>query len=473
MKDVIVIGGGISGLTAAINLMKQPNRPFRVTLLEAEDVVGGQARAFIVDGETVEHGSHAFFGYYQTILNFIEELRSDPNIGPDMPALEQVIGWTLVDPYGRQAHLVQSKWLPLIASVVPSFLKVPWFNFCDKVRGLWAALRLMMTPFSQYKQLDQYTSFNYGKKVGYTDLGILTWNLASLGLTNLFVQEQSAAILAGKHHLLMGTRGGLDYKLPAGNLSRLIAEPARKKLLALGGTILTGATATSATRASGSNKTIVKYQTAKGEQTIEGDYVIVALQPWDAKKLLPWMQGRWNTLNPVTPVITTVLQLSGRIAASADSREYGLSRENWTFSVVTDLSRFWPEFKGDKTVLRCEVGHANLLPKGVDTPDDILQVMIKRDIDRLFPEAANMTVEWFDAHRESKALYVSWVKGEFQKKPEPAERDLGQGCFLAGDWTSKGTIGMEAACNSGIEAANHVLVAEKLPPIQYQDVPLD
>ena len=63
------------------------------------------------------------------------------------------------------------------------------------------------------------------------------------------------------------------------------------------------------------------------------------------------------------------------------------------------------------------------------------------------------------------------AKGEWSKKP--TERDVGQGVYLAGDWTTKGTIGMEAAANSGIEAANHVLSVEKLPLIPFQDVPLE
>jgi len=65
---------------------------------------------------------------------------------------------------------------------------------------------------------------------------------------------------------------------------------------------------------------------------------------------------------------------------------------------------------------------------------------------------------------------TKWVKGAWSKKPK--ERDVGQGVYLAGDWTTKGTIGMEAAANSGIEAANHVLVSEGFDPIPFRDVPL-
>jgi uncharacterized protein with NAD-binding domain and iron-sulfur cluster len=67
---------------------------------------------------------------------------------------------------------------------------------------------------------------------------------------------------------------------------------------------------------------------------------------------------------------------------------------------------------------------------------------------------------------------VSWTRGEFRKKPKPEERDAGRGVFLAGDWTTRGTIGMEAAANSGLEAANHVLGARGKPAIAFREVPL-
>jgi protoporphyrinogen oxidase len=172
----------------------------------------------------------------------------------------------------------------------------------------------------------------------------------------------------------------------------------------------------------------------------------------------------------VTPVITIVLGLSGILEGSADARELGCSREQWAFSVVTDLSRFWPEYAGDKTVLRAEIGHADLLPGGVDMPEELVIDLVKKDLDRLFPAAKPLKIEWARLHRETRHLYVRWTRGQFAKKPR--QRDLGDGIFLTGDWTSKGTIGMEAAANSGIEAANHVLAGAGKEAIAYRDVPL-
>ena len=94
---------------------------------------------------------------------------------------------------------------------------------------------------SEFKKLDDLTSFELAKEVGYSDIGALTWNSASLGLTNLFVQEQSGAIFGGKHHLLINTPDGLAYRLPAGNLTKMFAAPMSRWVEDHGGTILRGA----------------------------------------------------------------------------------------------------------------------------------------------------------------------------------------------------------------------------------------
>src|SRR5262249_750504 len=152
------------------------------------------------------------------------------------------------------------------------------------------------------------------------------------------------------------------------------------------------------------------------------DYAILALQPWQSQPLVPWVDKPWTSLAPTSPVITMTVKLSGRIDAIKDGREFGLSRRDWVFSVLTDLSKFWSEFAVDKSVLRVEVGHADLLPPLTDLE---LVAMVKADLGRLFPQTRNFAVEWAKIHRENKRLYVSWTRGQFSKKPLIEERQLG------------------------------------------------
>jgi uncharacterized protein with NAD-binding domain and iron-sulfur cluster len=503
-KRIVIVGGGIAGLTAAYTLLKPANRgsqSFDVTILEAREVPGGQARGFPIRpkaphradthppdphtpgsagelaGETpfiVEHGSHVFFRFYDTILKIIDELRSDPELSPTMPALYEVPGWTIVDGYGNRALLEQSSWLrvPEPYNVFPSMLSISWLPLADRIKLGRGALGVLGHSYDEFAALDQKSSMQLGQESGYSSLGLVGWNSASLGLTNLFVQEQSGAVFCAKHKVLIQYPKGLSYQIPAGDLTELIATPLAKKVSKLGAKILYEARATHLSRPDGASCTEVAYH-GRHRGAVEADHVIVAVPPKHAHKLLDWVDAPWTELGPVSPVLTVVLRLSAQLSTSVDGRELGLSREQWVFSVVTDLSRFWPAYEGlGKTVLRCEVGHADRLPGGANIHEDALVKLIRQDLERLFPEIVDrrIVIEAYAVHREEELLYTRWAKGQWSKKPK--ERDVGKGVFLAGDWTTKGTIGMEAAANSGIEAANHVLASVGLPPVPFRDIPL-
>src|SRR5262249_9142484 len=138
-RDVVVVGGGLSGLTTAYLILKHAPGRFRVTVLEAEPVPGGQARGFDVDGHTVEHGSHAFFGYYENSVALRGELGTKK-------APAEIEGWPIVAASGRATTRRQPRWLPRVISVAPSILRVPWFSVGEKLRTLLGAYRLVSKP---------------------------------------------------------------------------------------------------------------------------------------------------------------------------------------------------------------------------------------------------------------------------------------------------------------------------------------
>src|SRR6202022_2654405 len=72
-RDVVVIGGGFAGLSAAVALA---GRGFRVTVLEGKPALGGRAYSF-ADAETgdfVDNGQHVLMGCYVETLKFLERI---------------------------------------------------------------------------------------------------------------------------------------------------------------------------------------------------------------------------------------------------------------------------------------------------------------------------------------------------------------------------------------------------------------
>ena len=76
--DVLIIGGGVSGLMAGIELAKNGKK---VILLEKENVVGGQCKTEILQSgdETYrfDYGGHRFITNNEVLLSFVEEILGD------------------------------------------------------------------------------------------------------------------------------------------------------------------------------------------------------------------------------------------------------------------------------------------------------------------------------------------------------------------------------------------------------------
>ena len=70
-SDIVILGGGISGLSAAYRLVKAG---FSVELIESKEEVGGLAATIKKNGIEMEYGPHAFFSEKAEVLDFIFDL---------------------------------------------------------------------------------------------------------------------------------------------------------------------------------------------------------------------------------------------------------------------------------------------------------------------------------------------------------------------------------------------------------------
>lgn len=71
-KKVIVIGGGLAGLSTAKHLVDAGHIPI---VLEARDLLGGKVAAWKdEDGDVTETGLHVFFGAYPNAMTLFKEL---------------------------------------------------------------------------------------------------------------------------------------------------------------------------------------------------------------------------------------------------------------------------------------------------------------------------------------------------------------------------------------------------------------
>ena len=97
--DVIVVGGGFAGLSAAAALA---GRGARVLVIDARSQLGGRATAFVdrATGELVDNGQHVLFGCYRETFEFLRRIDALGHVR-FQPSLEVVY----LDTAGRRSVL--------------------------------------------------------------------------------------------------------------------------------------------------------------------------------------------------------------------------------------------------------------------------------------------------------------------------------------------------------------------------------
>ncbi|WP_188455240.1 protoporphyrinogen oxidase [Virgibacillus oceani] len=76
-KQIVIVGGGITGLTAAYYLQKEIKAhqlPYNVKLVEASERLGGKIKTFKKDGFTIERGPDSFLSRKRPAVKLAEEL---------------------------------------------------------------------------------------------------------------------------------------------------------------------------------------------------------------------------------------------------------------------------------------------------------------------------------------------------------------------------------------------------------------
>lgn len=152
---IAILGGGISGLTAAYCLAKKNHQ---VALFEKEKVLGGLAVGFKNNDWNwyLERAYHHLFASDHDILNFAKEI-----------GFKKIY---FTKPITSSLFIINNKLLSYPLDTPIDLLKFPLLGFIDKLRAGLVIVFLKLSPFlPMYKKI---TSENFLKK----SMGINVWN---------------------------------------------------------------------------------------------------------------------------------------------------------------------------------------------------------------------------------------------------------------------------------------------------------
>jgi squalene-associated FAD-dependent desaturase len=442
LTDVIVIGGGLSGLSAAVDLC---SHGLKVTVLEQKYRCGGRAYSYVdkKTGDTVDNGQHLLMGCFKNTKCFFEmigtlgKLNTQRNLEVTFHHREKGFVTfrcpSLPSPFHLVVGIVQLKTLSLrdrlrLLSLV---VQVGWQNKGALIRdGL--TVDEWLTSCNQTEECKE----NF-------------WNVIATATLNESPRQASASLfLKVLREAFLNGRDGSVLMVPNKGLSDLYVEDAQKYIHEHGGEVI--------------NRTRVRRVIFSGERAsavelgagrrLRARAFISSIPLLD---LLPIFPRRSGTLPRETGeikgishsgILTINLWLDRDVMGKDFVSLLG-SPVQWVFN----KKRIFLDGAGKGNYLSCVISDAGEL---LSWKNESLVALAVDEVARAYPETRSAKVVHSLVIREKRATMSSSPTMERFRLPA---RTQWHNLFLAGDWTDTGLPStIESAVTSGFNAAGLV-----------------
>ncbi len=451
--DVVVVGAGFAGLSAAVRLAV---RGKAVTVVEEAPRLGGRATAFThrESGQRLDNGQHALFGCYRETYDFLRVIGT-----ADLAPLDPTLRLTMADARGRTSTLTCPAWPPPW-HLVGGLLK--WNAL--PLRDRFAATRLASLFSVVRREGAEAAAARVSPDLTVTDwlrqhrqpASLCEWLWHPLAFAAL---NQDPGVAAARPFVrvvgeLFGRApGAASLGVPSVPLDELYAEPAARFIESRGGNVLRGTTALVDVDPVGR-----EHRVYAGEDILCPGAVISAV-PWHAFDRL-WRHEVPERLAGIAeaarqmeaaPIVTVNLWFDRPVMTE---RQVGLVGTQFHWAFHKDVGcRFDEGRQKDTRRLYSLVASG---AEGLLRQENYeLAALAERELRACVPDAAAAVCERSLVVRESRATF-SLAPGA---PPRPSTQTQVPGIFLAGDWTDTrlpGTI--EGAVLSGHRAAAAAMI---------------
>ncbi|WP_290664958.1 oleate hydratase, partial [Ignavibacterium sp.] len=218
MKKVIIIGGGLAGLSAAAHLSK---KNFKVILLEASPKLGGRAYSFF-DEKTqteIDNGQHILMGCYSDTLNFLKIIDAYKYLN-----IQKILEINYLAKDKNHFRLKAPNFIyPL--NLLFALFSFKELNLKEKISLLKLFIKIY---FTDSEKLYGMTVQEWLKKEKQSDKAIrIFWEIISIGALNTSTEKASAKIFCDiLKEIFWKDKFSSQIIIPALPLSKTFCEPA-------------------------------------------------------------------------------------------------------------------------------------------------------------------------------------------------------------------------------------------------------
>jgi oxygen-dependent protoporphyrinogen oxidase len=439
-RDVVVVGGGIAGLTAAWRL-----RDLDVLVLDAADRVGGRIRSEPRGDVWLNLGAHVFGGPGSATGRLIAESGVQAaQVEGRLAAVahrDRVVASGMVETYPFRLPLPLRARASLVRAGIVLRLAVRRYAAVAAERpGESAAER-------QQRMLDFLDDRSFSDFIGRLPADVDAILRATLNRSSGEPEELAAGYGVGYFHLVWNRRAGLSRNI-LGGPSLLIDALAA----GIEGRILTGAEATEVVAADGG--VTVRYRQEGAEHEVRARTAVVATPAFVTREIVPRLPadtGEALAAMRYGPYVvgafltgeTRPMPWDGLYALATPLRSFGMLFNTANVLRTPGAARR----PGGSLMVYAAAGGARAL---ADLDDDGVRARFLADLCSLYPEAGAVVAEVVIQRWERGLPYAAVGRGRLQAA---LTRPLGP-IHLAGDYL--GTWYTETACQTAEAAARAI-----------------
>lgn len=441
-SDVVILGGGLSGLSAAVALAR---KRYRVTLVEHRPTLGGRASSFVdpTTGDVVDNGQHLMLGCYHATRRYLATVGSD-----HLAELQPSLSLSFVRP-GHPPALLSCPRLPAPGHVFVGLLRLKTLSWKDRISLLRVGSAIVSTNPEKERRLDAMTVTEWLSSLDQSiEARKVLWDVLAIGSLNGDPESVSALMFFRVlRAAFLGAREHSSFLVPRAGLTPLFAEPGQAFVESKGGCVLTGVRALSIQREGRRIGGVV----CTGGRVLKGRAVVSALPPDALEKILGGegpARSFGFTFDRYRPsaIISVNVWIDREVmhelmVATLDTTIH------WLFNRSAMLGR-----RRSGQHVCAVISAASAL---ADMPNDELVRLTMEDIGRVIPAARGSVVR--------RALVIKEKRATFSPHPgmdsvRPGARTSINNLYLAGDWTATGyPATIEGAILSGETVAEAVM----------------
>jgi squalene-associated FAD-dependent desaturase len=427
--NVVVIGGGVSGIVAALDCAAAGAN---VTLVEVRPRLGGAAYSVAHDGLWFDNGQHVFLRCCTAYIDLLARLGSETLV-----ELQPRLDIPVMTPGGPTLRLRRNGAPPPL-HLAAALLRYSHLSLRERISAGRAALALGRQQLDDSRTLGDWLTEH-----GQSPRAIATlWDLIALPTLNLPAAEASLALGAFvfQRGLLADAAAG-DVGLHRAPLQQIIGDPAAAAL-ARAGVSVHLRWRTQRVTAIGDRFAVVGPDSWLG-----ADAVVVAVPHDRAAALLPAEALRgaaWPGALRSSPIVNLHLVYDRRVF-----------EHRFAAGVGTPLQYLFDRSPADWTGRQYLAVSLSSARAEMGMSTQALRERFVPALEELLPEAAAAELEHFSVSKEHAATFAA-LPGTAELRPPPATAMAG--LVLAGAWTATGwPATLEGAALSGHAAAEAVL----------------